>query len=449
MDFLFKQKYLFNIHARFFLPTLPIFMFFFINSQSQIVTDSILNYKAFSVIENSLIEEALNNNQSIKAAASKVDASKAAVNKFTLDPPQLQVEFYQAPITSFPNPLKDQMEVDYSIQQMIPYPGKLAAMKKAEQNRVKMYDADQQAVKQDVIRFVKSTFKDLYLIDRSIEINSASLKLFKNIIAIAMKKYESGIGKQTDILRAQSELTKLVNDSLSLVQKRQSMTAMINAYRYKDVDTPIPFIPEILPVRINYPSLDSLIAIAKNSRPELHSMSNNIAMQKSELSSVKKEYYPDFMIRGSYKQMIDGADDWSVMVGITVPVAPWSIGKYKAEEKRNGALIKQSHSEYENMSSMIAAQIKDAVANINRYTQQVDLFRTTSIPQVEQTFQAAIATYKTGDQDFLMLLDIQRMLLMTKQDYHMAVMNLMTSQTNLERAIGTLAGKSIVSGGRS
>jgi hypothetical protein len=63
------------------------------------------------------------------------------------------------------------------------------------------------------------------------------------------------------------------------------------------------------------------------------------------------------MIRGSYKQMIDGADDWSVMVGITVPFAPWSIGKYKAEEKRNEALIKQSYSEYENMSSMIAAHV--------------------------------------------------------------------------------------------
>lgn len=436
-------------HARLNSCALLLTIILLIKASGQILPDSASNYEVFSAIRDSITNEALIYNQNIKAAASKTDANKAAVDRITLDPPQLSVEFFQAPISSFPNPFKDQMEIDYSVQQMIPFPGKLSAMKKAEQNRVRMSEADQQTVKQETIRLVKTALYELYLIDRSIDINKSSQNLFKNIIAIALKKYENGMGKQTDILRAQSELTKLVNDSISLVQKRQSMTAMINAYRNKHVDAPIPFIPEILPPQIIYPSIDSLIVIAKISRPELHSMTNGIAMQKSELVSVKKEYFPDFMIRGSYKQMATGTDDWSLMVGITLPVAPWSIGKYKAEERRSEALIKQAHSEYENMFNMISAQIKDAVANINRYTQQVDLFRTTSIPQVEQTFQAAIAAYKTGDQDFLMLLDIQRMLLMTKQDYHIAVMNLITSQTNLERAIGTIAGKPIVSGGRS
>ena len=46
----------------------------------------------------------------------------------SLDPPQVAFEFYQSPISAFPNPFKDQMEYDYSIQQMFPFPGKLGAM---------------------------------------------------------------------------------------------------------------------------------------------------------------------------------------------------------------------------------------------------------------------------------------------------------------------------------
>ena len=38
------------------------------------------------------------------------------------------------------------------------------------------------------------------------------------------------------------------------------------------------------------------------------------------------EKLPDFMIRGMYKQMVGMERDyWSLMVGITVPVAPWSL----------------------------------------------------------------------------------------------------------------------------
>jgi outer membrane protein TolC len=47
-----------------------------------------------------------------------------------------------------------------------------------------------------------------------------------------------------------------------------------------------------------------------------------------------------------------------------------------------------------------------------------------------------MASYKTGKEEFLMLIDIQRMLAMAKLDYHMAVMSLLDSQSQLERAVG-------------
>ena len=385
-----------------------------------------------------IVAETIAKNPTLKATGFKTEASKAAVGTIKLEPPQAAIEFYQAPLTSFPNPFKDQMEFDYSLQQTFPFPGKLSAMAKAERDRSKMLGAEQQTTRQEIIRLTKTAFFELYLTDRLFDINSSSQYLMRNFIDISKKQYELGIGRQTDILRAQTELSKLMNDSIALVQSRQSAVAMINTYRNKPVEIPVDVIPEISPELILVPALDSLLAIAEKNRPELNSMQFNIDMRSSELISAKKEFYPDIMVRGMYKQMINLPDDWSLMLGFTLPVAPWSIGKYSAAVSRSNALVKQSQAEYDNMRNMVASQVKDVLARVVSSQAQVDLIQNTIIPQARQTMHSALSGYQSGKQDFLMLIDTQKMLLLAQQDYHRAVMSFFLNHANLERAIGIL-----------
>lgn len=398
-----------------------------------------LNTIVFKSTLDSLVKESIADNPSLKAVQYKTEASKAAVNAIQkLDPPQAGVEFYQAPISSFPNPLKDQQEIDYALQQMIPFPGKRSSMANVEQNRTDMLGMDQQTTKQEIIRSVKTAFYEMYLIDRKLDINKVNQALVRSFIDIARKQYEVGAGKQTDILRGQTELFNLMNDSLQLTQNRRSVAAIINSLRNKPVGPPIASIPEIAPPIAPLPTIDSLLQVAQDNRPELKSMKYNIAMQDGELKSAQKEYYPDFMVRGTYKQMRNQEDDWALMLAATLPVAPWSIGKYSAGVDRAKAQIEQSQSEYTNMQNMIAAQVQDALSKVRSGQEQIDLEGNTIIPQARQTLQSAIAAYQTGGQDFLSLVDAQQTLLLAEQDYQVAVMNLITNQANLERATGTL-----------
>jgi outer membrane protein TolC len=396
------------------------------------------NTTIYNSMLDSIIKETVAMNPNLKATAYKAEASKAAVGTIKLDPPLVAVDFYQAPITSFPNPFKKQMEIDYSVQQMFPFPGKLESMANTELNRSKMLGAEQQVSNQEIIRLTKIAFYEIYLTDRLLDINSINQSLIRNFITISEKQYELGIGQQTDILRAQTELSKLMNDSIALLQSRQSASAMINSYRNKPIDTRIDIIPEISPELTPVETVDSMLLVADKDRPELKSMQYNIEMQSSELLNAKKEFYPDFMVRGMYKQMIDQRDDWSLMLGLTVPIAPWSNGRYSAAVSRSNALVKQSQAEYDNMRNMIASQVKDAMARVSSSQAQVDLIKNTIIPQARQTMQSALSGYQSGKGDFLTLIDTQKLLLMAQQDYHMAVVNLFTNQVNLERAIGKL-----------
>jgi outer membrane protein, heavy metal efflux system len=379
---------------------------------------------------------AAKNNPGLKAADAKAQSTAvSASGKKSLDPPLVAVDFYQAPVKSFPNPFKEQMEYDYSLQQMIPFPGKLGAMADAQRKRTEMLRADRQTLEQIIVRNVKTIFYDVYLKYRQMEINHETRALVRGFVDIAAKQYEVGMGKQSDVLRAQTELSSLANDSIVLIQQRKSMEGMINALCARPVNTEIGVIPEIVPAIPDY-DLNALLILSEKNRPELKSMFSNIEMQQAEHAAARKEYMPDFMVRGTYKQMVERPDAWSVMIGATVPIAPWSSAKYASGTASADANINAARSEFLNMKNMIASEVNDALLKIRSSMERLKLSKETAIPQAQQTLESALAAYWAGKQEFLMVLDIQRMLVMAKLDYHMAVMALMDSQSQLERAVG-------------
>jgi outer membrane protein, heavy metal efflux system len=380
--------------------------------------------------------DAAKNNPKLKAADAKVHASEAnAKSQKSLDPPQVAMEFYQAPVASFPNPFRNQMEYDYSIQQMIPFPGKLGAMALSEHKRTDMLLADRQTEEQEIVRSVKSVYYDVYLKYRQLEINQETQKLIREFIKIARTQYEVGAGKQSDILRAQTELSSFVSDSIVLNQEIKSMQGMLNALCNRPVTTEIGFIPEIYPSNKSY-DLNTMLLIAEKKRPELKSMNKGIELQQAERLAAKKEYLPDFMVRGMYKQMTQTNDDWSLMVGATIPIAPWSAKKYSSAIARTDADIVSAQNERDNMKNMIASEVNDALLKVESARDRLKLYKETVVPQAEQTLESALPAYRTGKQDFLSILDIQRMLVTAKLDYHMAVMSLLDCQSRLERAVG-------------
>jgi outer membrane protein, heavy metal efflux system len=399
-------------------------------------TDSnALNCRVSDSIMNDLISHA-RNNQSLKALDAKIRAASASADAVkSLDPPQAGIEFSRTPLNSFPNPFANQMEYDYYIQQTIPFPGKLGAMAGAEEKRTEMFKADREARELDIIRNVKQLYYGLYLKDRQMEINREMRKLAENIVETAKKQYEVGIGKQPDILRAQTELISLVNDSILIVQQRRSIEGTLNSICDRSVEKRIAFIPEIFPVMPEY-KLEVLLDLAYKNRPELKSMQAEIGMQQQARLAAGKEYLPDFMVKGTYMQMRQSNDEWGLMIGATVPVAPWSLTKASSGISRSDASIAESQNRIADMKNIIASDVNDALLKLESSKAQIILARETSIPQAEKTLESAMAAYKTGKMEFIMIIDIQRMLAAARLDYHAAVMTLLDSKSRLERAAG-------------
>jgi cobalt-zinc-cadmium efflux system outer membrane protein len=384
-----------------------------------------------------LIDEALQNNPQLRAVRHSAAASRTRIDQSTSwDAPQIGVELYQVPVASFPNPFRNNMETDYFIQQMIPFPGKLSAMGEAAENNAGMAEQSARALERKIIRDLKTAYYELYFVQHKIQLNNENRELMRRFLTIAQSQYEVGMGKQPDILRAQTELSILLNDGITMEKEKTVVEAMINTIINRPIASPLGDVPEI---KTNIPqwTLDQLRPLVIENRPELKGMDLNIAMNRAELTASKREYLPDFMVRTMYKDMAMTRDDfWSVMIAVSIPLSPWSSGKYTARVEENELNVNKAEAEYQNMRNMAFFGVQDALMKVQTNRNQVELYTKTIIPQAEQTLQSTLAAYQTGKTEFLMLIDAYRMLLMAKNDHAMAVMNYMSSQADLEQAVG-------------
>lgn len=384
-----------------------------------------------------LVSEAIRNSPQLKAARSQTLAEQTKINQVTAwDPPQVGISFYQTPIQSFPNPIKNGMETDYYIQQMFPFPGKLSSMGKSAENNAEMYGQQFKELEREIIREVKSNYYELYFVQKKIEINKENQILLRQLANITAKQYEVGTGRQADMLRAQTELSTLINDGVNLEKEKRNVETMLSTILNRPADGTFEVIPSIEDTIPNW-SYSQLSSLAYENRSELKAMQYNIKMNEAELASSRLQYYPDIMVQLMYKNMTGTTNDfWSTMVGVNIPIAFWSKDKFIGKVEENKINISTAEEQFNASKNMVASQVQNALVKIESNKNLIDLYKNTVIPQAQQTLQATLAEYQTGKTEFLMVIDAYKMVLMAKQDYYMSQMSFMQSQALLEQAVG-------------
>jgi outer membrane protein, heavy metal efflux system len=385
----------------------------------------------------SLVQEALRNNPEIQAAGHQSRAAWSRVRQTTTwEAPQVGVEFYQTPVASFPNPIRNQMEYDYFMEQLIPFPGRLSAMGEAARNGARMAEEDAKSVERRVVFELKSAYAELYFIQRKIELNAENGELLKTLVESASRQYQVGTGSQTDMLRAQTESSKLANEGIALEREKKSIEALINVLLNRPI---MQGHGRIDTLETSFPGwkqeqIDSLALVF---RPELRAMRFEVEMRKSEVRAAKWEYAPDLTARLMYKDMVMTPKDyWSFMVGASLPLTSWAYPKAAARVDEAKASGRKSEASYVRMKNMVLLDVANAWLSLNTNRDLIELNRKNVLPQARLSLASAVTGYKTGKVVFVMLIDVYRMALTARQDYYTAVMNYAVSQAKLEQAVG-------------
>jgi len=399
-----------------------------------VVAVSITAQQHDTVSLSSFINQAINANFKLKASRSSVKAAETRVAQATMwQAPQVAVSLMDNPITSL-YPLNG-MEREYSITQMIPFPGKNSSSENAAKANVEFTENLYSAEERATITEVKKQYVMIYSAQRRIEVNASNQDLLKQMISSVRSKYSLGLATQADILRLEIELSKLENQRANLEHDVRVPEAMLNSLRAIDPATPIGRIPEI--VLSSYTlDKDKLIALAVLQRKELSAMKNEVVMNTAELTMVQRERYPDLMVGGLYKERMGMPDSWELMLGISIPIAPWVSGKISGKIEEQEYKLQRSEALVSDMETMVRFEVIDSWTKAKAHWEQAERYRTSIIPNAQQTLESLLSAYQTGKMDFLSLIDSFRMLQMYKMEYYMEVSDYLMHRYNLEKATG-------------
>ncbi|QOJ25073.1 MAG: TolC family protein [Gammaproteobacteria bacterium] len=388
-----------------------------------------------------LIAEVLQNNPEIRAAQQEREAARQRIAPAAaLDDPMLEAGVINAPLASSPFHREDMTMKMIGLSQRLPFPGKRGLRKEVASKDAEAIEQGYHETVNRVVHDLKTAYFDLGLTLEMIRLAEKNKQTLEHFLRTAEARYQAGQGNQADVLKAQTQLSKMLDRLLSLAREQPVFEAeMIRALgRSAKEKMPIPMPLHLQEVPL---ALETLQQHALAERPQLLALQSLIARNEKSVALARKAYYPDLDVRVSYGQrdnMLDGTrrDDMvSMTVAVNLPV--WRGNKIEPRILESEALRDQAVSLYQAQTNEITAKLRQQIAIAEQSLKSVKLYRTAILPQAKLTVESALSAYQAGRVDFLTLLDNQ----MTVFDYEANLITAMASYNKALAEIDFLVGK--------
>jgi outer membrane protein TolC len=294
-----------------------------------------------------------------------------------------------------------------------------------------------------VVRDIKVTYLDLGLTLEMTRLVEKNKLILEELLHIAEDHYAVGRGNQADVLKAQTQVSRMADELLKLARERPVIEAeLMRALGWSgNKPLPAPAPPQLREETLN---LESLLEVALAQRPQLLALQSLVARNDKALELTRKNYYPDFDVRMSYGQrdnMLDNSrrpDMVSLTVAMNLPV--WRGNKLQPREAESLALRDQALSTYEAQRNEVAARLRQQTALAEQSLKSARLYQTAILPQARLTVESTLAAYRVNRVDFMTLLDSQ----MTVFNSEISLATTMAGYNKALAEIDLLAGKSPV-----
>ena len=380
-----------------------------------------------------LVLEALRNNPELKAAEYNRDAMEARVPQAgSLDDPELQYMREEMPGFRW----KDAMYSRIELMQMFRFPGKLSTRTEIAEIAAEHAHHDHMEKANEVLMKLRSGYFELWFAQQSIALNRENSRLLQQFTQIAQTRYGVGEALQQDVLKSYVEVAKLDNQVITLRQQELSAKAMLSALLNRKLNDTlgIATVPnDIIPV----PTVDTLQHLALRYRAMLLHDSLSVEESEAMLLLAEKEYLPDFKLGLEYVTIpVSDFKGWSVRAGITLPFAPWTLGKANARVEEATISIDKAKETLQNSRNMVRSSIRELYFKAQSLKKQLENYSGVIVPQSQQALRASLMAYQTGKTDFLMLIDSYRTLVELSMEKLMLRMQFEQTIAEMKRAVG-------------
>jgi outer membrane protein, heavy metal efflux system len=380
-----------------------------------------------------LIQEALVRNPELVAARKQWEAATNRIAQVrSLDDPILSVQLW-----NIPQPFKATQADNtiFGLSQNLPFPGKLALKGGVASRSAEMTEQSVRAKERELVARLKQAYYDLFLAQKAVQIHHEQVELLRQFVAIANAKFRGGMGSQADVLKAQVELSLLLQHLPVLEQRRKTAEAMLNTVLDRDPASPLGMAQEPAQLPLEE-SVENLHRLALNDRPELKAAELDVQRSEQSRALAQRQYYPDFNVAFQRFQNYQANDGFGAYVAMSIPFAFWTKSKYDAGVQEAEAAVSVAQAQQHTLENLTRFQISDLLAKFRATDQVATLYRTTILPQAEQSLESARVGYRAGKGGFLDLIDTQRAWRVFQLEYFKALVDRQYRLAELEQVVG-------------
>jgi|FLOH01.1.fsa_nt_gi outer membrane protein, heavy metal efflux system len=394
---------------------------------------------SFKSVLKSFIDTALKDNPEIKEFQNRIKAAEEVPSQVSsLDDPILQFQLMNLPVDTFDFSQENMTQKLFSLSQKLPYPGKLGLKVEIAEKNVDISEQDLEEVRLAITRDVKLAFYELCFVLEATNITQENKTLLEQFIIIAESKYSVGKGLQQDVLKAQVELSKIMERLIELQKLSGFEKAKLNSLMNLLPQAPLTIPHGIVKTNFNF-TVEKLQATAEKHRPLLSKILSIKERYGSSKKLAEKEYYPNFNVGFKYGQregnsQIDRADFVSAFVGINIPI--WYKTKQSRRVSETAYKVEMAGETYNRAKNQIFLKIKELVDKEQQGNKTLQLIAQGILPQARQSLESALAGYSVDKVDFLTLLSNQVTMFNWQIRYHRELTDYEKNLAEVEHSAG-------------
>ncbi|MEO8586990.1 MAG: TolC family protein [Acidobacteriota bacterium] len=351
-----------------------------------------------------LVAEALAHNPDLAAARQESEAAAARVKPAgALQDPWLTVNYENdgaAPSLG----TEPMTRLQFMATQAFPFPGKLALAGKVANADARAVAVRPQRVALGLEGSVRRSYADLLEARENLRIVDEQIDTWRGIDETIRARYSAGMGSQQDVLRAQSERTRLLQQRSRDEAAEKTVLSALRRLLFRPLGAPIPTERRLLPTSsLAVPSSGEYLAKALTVTPELAEVA--LVKERAALSVdlAKRNLRPDFLASAGYAYRGGLPLMWSAGVGVSVPL--WAGSKQRPLIIEAERLAEAASSQEASLRRQAEALTEERLIRLEQLATEARFDAEGVLVQDRLSVESALASYRTGTIPFVAVLE--------------------------------------------
>jgi cobalt-zinc-cadmium efflux system outer membrane protein len=399
------------------------------------VATAALNLGATSLPD--LLDEASRNNPDIAAAMRGWRAAAQVPSQVsTMPDPQLTVQHVAVgsprPFAGYSN--SDFAYIGFGISQDLPYPGKLSLRAESAERDVALSREKYEAARRNVFEQVKASYFQLAYIQKTLGVLEHDQTVLDQIEKIAEAHYRLGQGNQQDVLRAQLQKTKILNDLAHHHELMDSLQAQMTRLLNRPPGAADVEAEDLTETPLTYTS-EELLAKVRTENPDVTGGQEMVRKQSLQVELARKDRYPDFNVQYQWEHTGEQSRDY-YMLTFSARLPIYRKRKLDPELAQAVEELDQSRRQYESHVQQTYFEVRDQYISAETASQMLKIYREGLIPQALATLRSGLSAYEAGNQDFQSVLSSFLDVLNFDEEYWKTLADHETALARIEQLTG-------------